>query len=149
MGPILRKSVVKGIAYLAVEVSFFIYMIQFGWQYLSKINTLGTIEKGIDPETFLLTDGDNSFFILLYGILSIMFIIGFIAVWRMNIKENRKEELLLKAGKKVPTSIDDLKSLLDGNFHITLMALPIIGVFVFYCFTNNFYDLCRVYKLRL
>lgn len=131
LGPILRKSVVKGIAYLAVEVSFFIYMIQFGWQYLSKINTLGTIEKGIDPETFLLTDGDNSFFILLYGILSIMFIIGFIAVWRMNIKENRKEELLLKAGKKVPTSIDDLKSLLDGNFHITLMALPIIGVFVF------------------
>ena len=76
LGPILRKSVVKGIAYLAVEVSFFIYMIQFGWQYLSKINTLGTIEKGIDPETFLLTDGDNSFFILLYGILSIMFIIG-------------------------------------------------------------------------
>ena len=131
LGPILRKSVVKGIAYLAVEVFFFIYMIQFGWQYLSKINTLGTIEKGIDPETFLLTDGDNSFFILLYGILSIMFIIGFIAVWRMNIKENRKEELLLKAGKKVPTSIDDLKSLLDGNFHITLMALPIIGVFVF------------------
>ena len=92
LGPILRKSVVKGIAYLAVEVSFFIYMIQFGWQYLSKINTLGTIEKGIDPETFLLTDGDNSFFILLYGILSIMFIIGFIAVWRMNIKENRKED---------------------------------------------------------
>lgn len=25
LGPILRKSVVKGIAYLAVEVSFFIY----------------------------------------------------------------------------------------------------------------------------
>ncbi len=130
-GPILRKSFAKGIAYLAVEVLFFVYMFQFGWQYLSKINTLGTVEKGIDPETFLLTDGDNSFFILLYGILSIMFIIGLIAVWRMNIRENRREELLLKEGKKIPTAIDDFKSLLDGNFHMTLMALPVIGVFVF------------------
>ena len=128
-GPILRKSFLKGFAYLAVEVLFFVYMIQFGWQYLTKFNTLGTKESGIDPETFLLTDGDNSFFILLYSILTVMFVIGFIAIWRMNIRENRKEELLIRAGKRVKTAKEDLSSLLDKNFDKTLMALPVVGVF--------------------
>ena len=44
---------------------------------------------------------------------------------------NRKEELLLGAGKQLPTNRRVLGSLLDSNFDKTLLTLPVLGIFVF------------------
>ncbi len=129
-GPILRKQFLRGLALLAVEVLYFVYMIGFGWQYLSKLGSLGTVETSVN-EIGLTVYGDNSFLILLYGILGIFFTIALIAVWRINVSENRREELNLKKGQKLPTVLDDLKSLLDNNIHKTLMTLPLLGTMVF------------------
>ena len=49
----------------------------------------------------------------------------------MNIAENRKEELLLKSGKQLPSNRKVLGSLLDSNFDKTLLALPTMGIFLF------------------
>ncbi len=38
---------------------------------------------------------------------------------------------MIAQGKEIPTTKDDLKSLLDENFHKTLLAVPMTGVFVF------------------
>lgn len=129
-GPILRKQFLKGFALLALEVLFVLYMVGFGWNYLKDIGTLGTTGRGFNPDGTV-TYGDNSFLILLYGLLSIIIIAVFIFVWRVNIRENRKEELLLKEGKTLPTMKQDLHSLLDSNFDKTLLALPVLGIFVF------------------
>lgn len=129
-GPILRKQFLKGFALLALEVLFVLYMVGFGWNYLKDIGTLGTTGRGFNPDGTV-TYGDNSFLILLYGLLSIIIIAVFIFVWRINIRENRKEELLLKEGKTLPTMKQDLHSLLDSNFDKTLLALPVLGIFVF------------------
>ena len=129
LGPILRGQILIGIALLLCEVLFFYFMAGFGWQYLSKFSTLGTIAtKKVGRKTIY---GDNSFLILLFGVLCIFAIIAFIAIWYINIKENRREELLLKAGKKLPSNKDVFLSLFDKNFHKTLLALPVIGIFVF------------------
>lgn len=129
-GPIMRKQFLRGIAYLVLEVLFFIYMIGFGWNYLKDIGTLGTVARVLnDNGTY--TYNDNSFFILLYGILSIIIFFAFILVWRMNVRENRNEEKLLAEGKPLPTIKQDLHSLLDSNFDKTLLALPVLGVFLF------------------
>ncbi len=130
-GPILRKQFLRGFALLAVEIAYIYYMTAFGWNYMKDIGTLGTTETGRDPVTLLTVYGDNSFMILLYGILGIFFTIGLIAVWRINISENRREELKLKEGKKLPTAKEDLHSLLDQNIHKTLMTLPLLGTFMF------------------
>ncbi len=128
-GPILRGQILIGAALLILEVLFFLYMYGFGWQYLSKITTLGTVATAkVGRKTVY---GDNSFLILLFGVLSAFAVIALIAVWYLNIKENRKEELLLKAGKKLPTNTDVFKSLFDKNFDKTLLALPVTGIFVF------------------
>ena len=129
LGPILRGQILIGVALLLCEVLFFYFMIGFGWQYLSKFSTLGTIAtKKVGRKTVY---GDNSFLILLFGVLCIFAIIAFIAIWYINVKENRKEELLLKAGKKLPSNKDVFLSLFDKNFHKTLLALPVTGIFVF------------------
>ncbi len=128
-GPLLRGQIVKGLALLAAELGFIIYMTQFGWQYLSKMNTLGTVAtQKIKRKTVY---GDNSFNILLYGLLSIVLILLLIVVWRINVKENYEEEKILKQGKQLPTNKKVLGSLLDENFHKTLLALPVTGIFIF------------------
>ena len=75
--------------------------------------------------------GDNSFLILLFGLLTIILIGIVILIWYLNIQENRKEELLLRSGKKLPSNRKVLGSLLDTNFDKTLLALPTLGIFVF------------------
>jgi arabinogalactan oligomer/maltooligosaccharide transport system permease protein len=129
-GPLMRKTYARGLAFLVLEVLYFVYMIGFGWNYLSKITTLGTVETGWSA-TGVRVYGDNSFLILLYGVLSIIITLLFIMLWRMNVRENKREELALKEGHTLPTVKQDLYSLLDGNFDKTLLALPTLGISVF------------------
>lgn len=129
-GPVMRKQFLRGIAFLAVEVLFVLYMVGFGAHYLKDIGTLGTVARVMnDNGTY--SYNDNSFLILLYSILTLIVICAFILVWRMNIRENRNEEKLLAEGKELSTVQKDLHSLLDSNFDKTLLALPVMGVFIF------------------
>ena len=128
-GPLARGQIVKGLAYLAAELAFILYMVFFGVSYLSKFTTLGTVETAKKGRVTVY--GDNSFLILLFGLLTIILIGVIILIWRLNIEENRKEELLLKNGKALPSNRKVLGSLLDSNFDKTLLTLPTLGIFVF------------------
>ena len=128
-GPLMRGQIVKGLGFLLCEAAFIAYMLFFGGNYLSKFNTLGTVETAKKGRVTVY--GDNSFLILLFGLLTIILIALIILVWRMNIRENRKEELLLRRGKTLPSNRKVLGSLLDTNFDKTLLALPVLGIFVF------------------
>ena len=130
-GSLMRKYYLRGIAFLAIEVLYIWYMVAFGAGYLAKFSTLGTVETHMDPATFLTVYGDNSFLILLWGLLTIILTFFFVLIWFMNVRENRNEEQCLKEGKKVPSVKEDLYQLLDAKFHVTLLALPTLGIFVF------------------
>lgn len=129
-GPLMRKQFLQGIVYLLCEIGMIYYMVSFGWKYLSRINTLGTVESGYDAN-YVYTYGDNSFLILLYGLLSLFMVLFFIIVWRFNMKENYKEQCLIKEGKPLPGSKKVFLSFFDSNFDKTLLALPVVGIFVF------------------
>ena len=130
-GPLMRKSFARGLAYLLIQVAFIFYMATEGISNLSKLSTLGTEETHMDPNTFLTTYGDNSFLILLYGVLTAVLCVLFIVFWRLNIQENQNEQEIIKKGGSLPTTTQDLKSLLDQKFHATLLALPVLGVLIF------------------
>ena len=100
-----------------------------GISFLQKLVSLGTVETAtINRRTVY---GDNSFLILLYGVLTIFFVLAFLYTWYVNIKQNKLSEKLIKAGKPLKTAKDDLKSMTDSQFHKTLLALPTLGVTVF------------------
>ncbi|MEE8816495.1 MAG: sugar ABC transporter permease [Lachnospiraceae bacterium] len=128
-GPIRRGQLVKGFSLLATEIFFIWYMINFGGGYLSKLGTLGTIETTKKGRKTIY--GDNSFLILLYGLLTLCIIAAFIFVWRLNVRENLVEQTKLAQGRKLPTNKKVLASLLDENFDKTLLLLPMLGIFVF------------------
>ncbi len=124
----------RGLLFFLFQTVFNLYMFfpnaQFsGCYYLGKLSTLGTIETYKEGRRTVY--GDNSFFILLYGVLTLFFIVAFIYTWRMNVKQNRISEQLLKSGHKLKTTKDDVASLMDEQFHKTMLALPTLGVTIF------------------
>lgn len=128
-GQLLRGQIVKGIAFLLMEVVFVLYLLKFGAQYCSKLTTLGTVAtQKVGRKTVY---GDNSFLILLFGILTLFVIAAFILIWYINIKDNIEAERLLKNGKTLPANKAVLASLFDRHFDKTLLALPVTGIFVF------------------
>ena len=128
-GPLMRGQIVKGLGLLACEILFIVYMAGFGGKYLSKFSTLGTVAtQKVGRKTVY---GDNSFLILLFGILTIVLIAALILIWRINVRENMVEEKALKSGKTLPSNKKFLASLLDENFDKTLLALPCLGIFIF------------------
>ena len=139
LGSIARGQVLRGRLCLLFELVFIVYMVlpQGGIFWLSKLDNLGdsgphkemVMQYGQSVETFVA--GDNSFRILLYGVLTLFFIVAFIFTWRLNIKQNKIAEGILKSGKPLRSGKDDLRSLVDDQFHKTLLALPLTGILVF------------------
>ena len=140
-GNIARGQILRGVLFLLFEIVFIAYMVFTGGHWMSMLGTLGTQgpEKVLEEVTmFGVTElhettiyHDNSFKILLYGVLTIFFIIAFIYTWRLNVKQNKILEEIIRSGKKIVSGKDDLKSLVDDQFHKTLLALPITGIVIF------------------
>lgn len=113
------------------EAIFITYMCvpNGGAYWLSKFDNLG--DQAGSQVAGVWTPGDDSFKILLYGLLTIIFIVAFIYTWRLNVKQCRVCEEIRASGKKVKSGKDDLRSLLDDQFHKTLLALPTLGIMLF------------------
>jgi len=104
-------------------------MLLFGGAYLAKWGTLGDVETARQGRVTVY--GDNSFLILLYGVLTLFFVLAFLYTWRVNVRQNKLAEQFIKSGKKLKTGREDVAALADSQFHKTLLALPTLGIFMF------------------
>ena len=142
-GNLFYGQILRGIFFLLFEVIFIVYMIlpSGGAYWLGKCNwfekgaTIGTVQGKFEYDEIFDTDvwvaGDDSVKVLLYGLLTVIFIVAFIWTWRLQVKQCRICMDITAKGKKVRSGKDDLKSLLDDQFHKTLLALPIVGILAF------------------
>ena len=139
---LFRGQIVRGLMYLGIEVAFILYMVLFGGNYLAMCfeNFLGGGNIGRDETHDFWNDelgmydkitGDNSFLILLYGILTLFVIIFFIMFYVSATKESYNLEQYYIIGKKPQNFRGDIGQLLDGKFHLPLLSLPMLGLFVF------------------
>ncbi len=129
-GSLARGQWLRGLLFFIFQTVFNLYLWFFGIGYVSKLPTLGTEATRTTAEGATIY-GDNSFLIMLYGVLTFFFIAAFLYTWYVNIKQNRIAEQILKSGKPLKTAKDDVASMLDNQFHKTLLALPVLGVTVF------------------
>ena len=146
-GNIARGQVLRGLLFLLFEIVFVFYMVTSGGYWLKLLmpfgqgrNAEGFVPIGAEGpsqgydeilDQYTLVPHDNSFKILLYGVLTLFFIVAFIYTWRANVKQNKVAEQILRSGKPLKSGKDDLRSLVDDNFHKTLLALPLTGILVF------------------
>ena len=143
LGNIFYGQVMRGIFFLLFELIFITYMVlpSGGAYWLGKCNwfqkgaTIGTVQGKFEYDEIYDTDiwvaGDDSVKVLLYGLLTVIFIVAFIWTWRLQVKQCRICMDITAKGKKVKSGKDDLKSLLDDQFHKTLLSLPLAGILAF------------------
>ena len=149
LGNIYYGQVLRGVLFLLFELIFVGYMVvpSGGAYWLSKVNwfqtgnTVGNEQGYFEQSTVDYNGmnivvqnwvkGDDSVKVLLYALLTVIFIIAFIVTWRMQVKQCRINMDIVATGKKVKSGKEDLQSLLDDQFHKTLLAPSLIGILVF------------------
>ena len=148
-GNLFYGQIMRGLLFLLFEVIFVGYMLvpSGGLYWLSKVRwfqtgkTIGTVQGaftetvteayGMQIVTKDWVPGDDSVKVMLYALLTVIFIIAFIWTWRLQVKQCRICMDITAKGKKVKSGKDDVKSLVDDQFHKTLLALPVTGILVF------------------
>lgn len=130
-----RKQIVKSLLFLLTEAAFILYMAKIGINALKNMITLGTQTQGwvFDEELGIdvLTQGDNSMLLLLYGVLCLFIIFAFVLVWRGNLKSALELQDMESKGIKIPGFVDDVKAYLNEKFNRTMLALPMAGILAF------------------
>jgi len=129
-----RGKYILGVIITLIEALFIYMCIGYAAPNLSKFGTLGDTvrETQFDPLTMQNTviEGDNSFLILLNSVIALFLILVFVLFWISNIKNAYRLQQDKEKGIHINTFAEDAKDLLNGNFHVTLLTLPVIGVFV-------------------
>ena len=143
MGNFYYGQIMRGILFLLFEITFIGYMFvpSGGIYWLLRGNwfkigsTVGIIQGQFQYNPIYDTDvwvpGDDSVKVMLYGLLTIIFIVAFVYTWRLQVKQCRICMDITAKGKKIKSGKDDMKSLLDDQFHKTLLALPLAGIMMF------------------
>ncbi len=144
LGHLCRGQLVRGLIFLALQALFVLYMIFFGATYLSMffenffsgglIGRVQTQVSGVwDPELgeYVKIAGDNSFHIVLYGILSLFVLLFFVLAYLRSTKESYALEQADIIGRRPGGLRGDITRLGDRDFHIPLLSLPLLGLFVF------------------
>ncbi|MCD8371766.1 MAG: sugar ABC transporter permease [Clostridia bacterium] len=146
-GCFARGQILRGILFLLFEIIFLVYMSIWGWYWLAELalaetSATETITTLVDQFNMITMQWEtveststvyvtNSLHSLIYGILTIVFIIAFIYTWRVNVKQQKLAQQILASGKKLKSGKDDLNSLVDDQFHKTVLALPVAGITIF------------------
>ena len=90
LGNILNKQFIRGLAFLALEVGYLMYMISFGIGALGDFVTLGTVEQGQVYNEALgiyeYSTGDNSMLCLLYGVITLFLTAAMLFIACMSVK---------------------------------------------------------------
>ena len=144
LGHLLRGQAVRGGIYLSLQILFILYTVFFGGRYLGMFfenfftgGNIGRVETHIsgewDPELgeFVKISGDNSFHIVLYGILTGFVLLFFVLVYLRSVKEAYGLEQAAIIGRKPGGLRRDIALLGDSKFHVTLLSLPMVGLFFF------------------
>ena len=137
-GNLYHRQVVKGLFYLILQALFFLFMIMcpevngtpFGFKALGNLALQGH-EARIDPNTGKILSASDSKLMLLFGLVTIIIIIAYLFLWLSNIKSSYLSDERIKTGLRPTTFIQDLKSLLDDKFHITMLTPTCIAALAF------------------
>ena len=122
------KQILKGLLWFLVEVLFVLYMVVFGGTNLWMMGSLGDVPDRIVPGQIGLTEGDNSLKILLFSVLTIGLLIFFVYMWIANTKVAYKTQEMAEKGEDLSSPKQQLNYALNDGYHVTVLALPIIGI---------------------
>ncbi len=134
-GYLRYKQFMKAVIMTLLQGAVIYFITHVAVPNLSKFSTLGDTltERVYDSATksMIVVQGDNSFKILLFSLVSLVVLFAALVIYLRNISSVRRLELLAKEGKHINTFWEDIRVMMNQKFHKTLLTLPILGVVIF------------------
>ena len=136
-GQAMHGQYIKGALYFLVQVGFTLFLIFGGGRYLLQLfsGDLGTRLSGTvwneELQIYEKVRGDNSFLILLYGVVTLTLLLLYLVVWATNVFGCYETDMRKANGKKANTFREDCAVLFGDRFYVPLLLLPFVGVLLF------------------
>ena len=135
VGYIRRRKYVKGFLALLFEFAVIVFTAFFSMPNISKLGTLGTVRREVVYNSATLknevNDYDNSFLILLFGLVGLIVILMSVIILLKIVTESQELQEKSERNEKINSFREDYRELFNEKFHITLMAAPTLGIIVF------------------
>ena len=90
-----------------------------------------TISRFSSDKSLVVSSVDNSFLMMLFGLVTFLMIALYLIAFTVNIGSSYKAQKDIEEGHKPSTFLEDLKSLLDTRFHMTLLTPALILIAIF------------------
>ena len=143
-GNIVAGQFIKGLIFMAIEALAIVLMVvpiipDLGHRTYSGIEWIKMLPSlGDRPDSKEVVDnlevtvfGDRSHLILLYSVIFMAIMVAVLVIWRASVRSGYQALCIKKSGKKVPTFVEDIKALFDGNIHKLLMIVPFCLLMIF------------------
>lgn len=136
LGNLVHGQIIKGLIFLAAEISYIVYMIKFGAGQLALLPSLGHVKErqevfNEETQLFDYVQPDNSMLILLYSVITLFITAAIIFVLRASLKSAYESQYRKAQGWKVLSFKEDIALAFDKKLHRTLLSLPCPGIILF------------------
>ena len=138
-GNFYHKQYAKGALFLIMQVAILAFMIlcptingtPYGYKALLNLPLKNVSEGGeFDPATGDFSAGSDCKLMILFGFVTIAVIVIYFIIWNKNIESSYKADMDRKVGKKPTTLREDVETLFDQKFHITMLTPTCIAALV-------------------
>ena len=159
-GSAMHGQIGKGLCFLAAQIAYIMFMMNFGSVYISKIwgtvhfdevsiekvtyqnvditGVVGNVPPNYDVDPIFgaktitnLDSLDDSNKVLLFFVMTVLVSIAFFAVYITNTKSAFKSQGIRAEGKKPMSFIEEMSMFLDERFHVTMLIIPVTGLLIF------------------
>ncbi len=132
LGQMTRHQVIRGVFYLLYEVFFVIFMALIGGHNLAALGSLGqlgemTMIVGTVRVSYYY---DDSFTILIYSVVSIVFIGIALFLWYTQLKDSMTLQRMGYIGRRA-SDRQTLGNVFDKSYDKTLLSIPVAGLAIF------------------
>lgn len=127
LGQLLYKQWVKGLIYMLIFFGAVAYFALRGVKDLIGFFSLGIVRSN----AWLGQKGDDSVVMLIMGIFAWIVVGLLVALYISNVKDVHRTSIRVANGKSPLRFREEAAQLLDKNFYMTVLLLPIVGVCIF------------------
>ena len=129
LGQLYNRQSIKGLLFLILEVFGVTYLVNNLPRALWGIVTLGDTPRMLVKGKWV--DGDHSIFILISSLITLLFLVVFIIVYVMNVRDARKIGHERELGKKPNNFRQSIRYVLDYKFAVAFLSIPAVGILFF------------------
>lgn len=129
LGQLYNRQYVKGLLMLLVEVFGITYFIRNLGNAIWGIVTLGEVPRLLVKGKWI--DGDHSIFIMIQSLITLLFLVVFLMIYVMNVKDAYKIGKARDAGKQPNNFGQSVRYVLDYKFAVAFLSIPAMGILFF------------------